>query len=225
MKPKVFLHMGISLDGRYDWSKTPGSPYYSLIRHIQADSDLSGSNTMLAGFWPEDPEHAYPDLFAQYASIPPEERTRLFVVDSRGRIRNWHLIKRQPFWGSYCVLCSRATPQAYFDYLETEEIDKIICGEEQVDLASALETLQTSYGAKRIRVDSGGILNGALLRAGLVDEVNVIINPELVGGESPKTMFAAPDLKTADGVIPLKLEHLEKFSNDFVWLRYSVKRE
>jgi 2,5-diamino-6-(ribosylamino)-4(3H)-pyrimidinone 5'-phosphate reductase len=75
-----------------------------------------------------------------------------------------------------------------------------------------------------VRVDSGGILNGVLLRAGLVDEVSLILNPCLVGGTSPKSLYVAPDLTSPEGVIPVKLTHVEQVEGDFVWLRYEVIR-
>jgi len=36
-----------------------------------------------------------------------------------------------------------------------------------------------------------GRLNGVLFRAGLVDEVSVLVNPCLVGGTSPRSIFRA----------------------------------
>jgi 2,5-diamino-6-(ribosylamino)-4(3H)-pyrimidinone 5'-phosphate reductase len=40
-----------------------------------------------------------------------------------------------------------------------------------------------------VRVDSGGTLNAALLRAGLVDELHLLVHPTLVGGINQKTFF------------------------------------
>jgi 2,5-diamino-6-(ribosylamino)-4(3H)-pyrimidinone 5'-phosphate reductase len=85
-----------------------------------------------------------------------------------------------------------------------------------------LEELNTRYGVKVVRVDSGGILNGVLLRAGLVDEVSVIVDPCLVGGTTPRSMFVAPDLTSAEGVLASRLIHVEPVRGDAVWLRYEV---
>jgi hypothetical protein len=69
------------------------------------------------------------------------------------------------------ALCSRSTPQGYLDYLKTEGVAYIQCGKDKVDLHAALRELNALYGVNSVRVDSGGILNGALLRAGLVDDL------------------------------------------------------
>ena len=57
-------------------------------------------------------------------------------------------------------------------YLQDLNIDCIIAGHERVDLRQGLEELNARYGIRIIRTDCGGILNGVLLRAGLVDEVS-----------------------------------------------------
>jgi 2,5-diamino-6-(ribosylamino)-4(3H)-pyrimidinone 5'-phosphate reductase len=222
MKPAVILHTGMSLDGRIDWTLAQDSPYYMLVRRLGADCDLSGSTTILQAQFPEQPQQAYPELYAEYAAKSDRDKAILAVVDSRGQVQNWAAIKRQPIWRGFIVLCSRSTPANHMDYLEREGVPVIIAGEERVDLPKALEQLAERFGVRSVRVDSGGILNGALLRAGLVDEVSVVLNPELVGGESPRTVFTAPDLTSAVGVIRLKLEHLERLEGDYVWLRYRV---
>ena len=116
------------------------------------------------------------------------------------------------------ALCSRATPQSAIDYFRAHHVETIVAGAEQVDLRAALEELNARHGVELVRVDSGGTLNGALLRAGLVSEVSVLINPCLVGGATAGSIFQAP----AGDVISLKLVHLEQMADDAVWLRYEV---
>jgi 2,5-diamino-6-(ribosylamino)-4(3H)-pyrimidinone 5'-phosphate reductase len=147
-------------------------------------------------------------------------------VDSRGRIHHWPQIRYSPYWRDAIVLCSHATPIDYLANLKRQGIQHIITGDDHVDLRAALEELYARFGVKLIRVDSGGALNGALLRAGLIDEVSVLIEPSLVGGTTPRSIFTASDLTCPDGVIQLKLVHVEQLRGEAVWLRYEVmKRE
>jgi 2,5-diamino-6-(ribosylamino)-4(3H)-pyrimidinone 5'-phosphate reductase len=120
------------------------------------------------------------------------------------------------------ALCSRSTPQGYLDYLKTEGVTYIQCGKDKVDLHAALRELNALYGVNSVRVDSGGILNGALLRAGLVDEVSVLISPSLAGGTTPNSFYQAGDLDSQQGIIPIKLLHLGRLEGDAIWLRYEV---
>jgi 2,5-diamino-6-(ribosylamino)-4(3H)-pyrimidinone 5'-phosphate reductase len=221
MRPKVILYTEVSVDGRMDWMQDDGFLYYRLISDWEVDAMLSGSATMLA---------AYPnaDTVADRDEPPPEKPAdlqRMVVVDSKGQLRCWRQIQRSEWWGPCTVLCSAATPQAYLDEVTALGVDTIVTGEEHVDLGAALEILRDRYAIKVLRVDSGGVLYGVLLREGLVDELNVLLNPSLVGGRSPRSFFVAPDLDALEGVIPLKLQHVEVVEEDFVWLRYAVGRE
>ena len=98
----------------------------------------------------------------------------------------------------------------------------MITGDDHVDLRQALEELNINYGINTVRVDSGGTLNGVLLRAGLVNEISVLIYPEMVGGTSPSSLFRAPDLTAPDGTLRLKLLDIEKMEGGVAWLHYEV---
>ena len=224
MLPRVIVHSTVSVDGRMDWFTPDIGLYYEIASRFDEDAMLSGSNTILATPAEEEkPEEA--DQIAE----PPEPgadgvRRLLVVVDSQGRVQNWQFLRKQPYWRDVVALCSGTTPQSHLEYLEREQVAYIVTGEEHVDLRAALEELNGRYGVQVVRVDSGGILNGLLLRAGLVDEVSVLIDPSLVGGTSPRSIFTAPDLTSGDGVIECRLIHFERFEGDVVWLRYEVAK-
>jgi 2,5-diamino-6-(ribosylamino)-4(3H)-pyrimidinone 5'-phosphate reductase len=224
MLPRVVLHNEMSVDGRMDWLTVNMGLYYGLAGRWKADAMLSGSNTLLNAYPPELVAEEDETAFEPPARDPGDPRQLLVVVDSRGRLRNWHLLRKEPYWRDVLALCSRSTPETYLDYLQKRHVETIVAGEDRVDLRAGLEELGARYGVKLVRVDSGGILNGVLLRAGLVDEVSVLINPSLVGGVTPRSIFQAPDLASEEGVIKLRLAHVEKMEGDVVWLRYEVIR-
>jgi 2,5-diamino-6-(ribosylamino)-4(3H)-pyrimidinone 5'-phosphate reductase len=222
MIPHVIMHVGASVDGRIDWGILPDSPYYGVIRSFHANVDLSSTGTILAAPVPEDPQSAYGEVYEAWSRLT--DKPRLAIVDSRGLVRCWEFLKKQPWWNGQVALCSEATPKDHLRYLADSGIDCVIAGQEKVDLLQALQELNTRYGTRIVRTDCGGTLNGVLLRAGLVAEVSLIVNPTLVGGTSPRTMFAAPDLMSEDGVVQLKLKSVERMNEDFLWLRYEVVR-
>jgi 2,5-diamino-6-(ribosylamino)-4(3H)-pyrimidinone 5'-phosphate reductase len=223
MLPRVILHNEASVDGRIDWLTVDVGQYYELASHWSADAMLAGSNTILNAYSPGDerPEEDE-EAFRPPKKKPDDRRPLLVIPDSRGRVRTWYLLRKEPYWRDTVALCSEFTPRTYLDYLQKRSIDYIVAGRDRVDLRAALEELNARYGVELVRVDSGGILNGILLRAGLVDEVSVLVNPSLVGGTTPRSIFRAPDLNSSNDVINLRLAHVEKVSGDVIWLRYEV---
>lgn len=224
-KPEVIIFNAVSLDGRMDGgvNETTMGLYYSLAARWNADAMLSGSNTMLAAFAGEEVSPIEQPQSGE-KELHPLAIPYLIIVDSRGRIGNWRAIQAQPFWGEVIALCSQSTPGAYLEILQNAGVHHIVAGVEKVDFRQALEELNARFGIQRIRVDSGGILNGVLLRAGLVDEVSVLLTPTLVGGESPRSIFVAPDLVAPEQPIPLKLLHYEQVEENMLWLRYVVNQ-
>ena len=219
MLPRVVLHNAVSVDGRIDGFSVDMGLYYGLVGIWREDATLVGSGTILAIAEAEPDGENAPELVP---NDPNDQRALMVVPDSAGRIRTWDWLRKQPYWRDVVVLCSNSTPAEYLEYLKGRQIDCIVAGEDRVDLRAALEEVRSRYGVRSVRVDSGGTLNGALLRAGLVDEVSVLISPALVGGLSPRSLFRAPDLQPSETNIPLRLSHLEKRDGDHVWLRYEV---
>lgn len=222
MLPKVILHNAVSLDGRMDWLAADQGLYYELASRWQADAMLCGSNTILAAFPNQDGASDAGEYAQPVQAVPGDGRPWLVVVDSRGRIRTWSEILRAPYWRGAIALGSEATPPEYRDLLQRHQVELILAGEARVDLGKALELLHQRFGIELVRVDSGGMLNGALLRAGLVHEVSLLIHPCLVGGRSPSSMFAAADLSSPERVVSLRFLSLERLRGDVVWLRYEV---
>jgi 2,5-diamino-6-(ribosylamino)-4(3H)-pyrimidinone 5'-phosphate reductase len=224
--PRLLLHNAVSLDGRIDWITPDIGRFYELAGRWDEDASLVGADTLLA---PEpgldDPAPPpEPEAVAPPPAPPDPTKPRLVVIDSRGRIRNWPELLNGAYWSRGVALCSERTPAEYFDYLDSVGVERIVAGGNRVDLHAALAKLAAKYGIDRVRVDSGGRLNGALLRAGLIDEVSLLVHPYLVGGESGQTFFRAPDLTSAGRVINLRLIAAEILEDDLFWLRYELIR-
>lgn len=212
MLPYVVIHNAVSVDGRMDRLDVDMELYYSLISTWKEDLTLCGSETALrAGFesWEND-------------GRTDPSRPLLAIVDSRGRFRSWRRAVPSMYWREGVALCSEATPRSYLEYLRREGVEALVAGGDKVDLRAALERLAEERSVKVVRVDSGGTLNGALLRAGLVSEVSVMVQPQLIGGSSPSSMYLAPDLGPGDVPVRTELMASKELGGGSVWLRYRV---
>jgi len=89
----------------------------------------------------------------------------------------------------------------------------------------ALQQLNTRFGCERITVQTGGTLNTLLVREKLIDYVDIVVAPVLIGGKDTATLMDGESLRdvsqlSALGV--LQLERCEALQNSYVRLRYKV---
>jgi 2,5-diamino-6-(ribosylamino)-4(3H)-pyrimidinone 5'-phosphate reductase len=81
-----------------------------------------------------------------------------------------------------------------------------------------------SLGVRALRLWGGGILNGVMLRAGLIDEVHLIVKPALIGGRRTPTLVDGDDLAADERPAVLELVSARPQEGGFVWLHYRVGR-
>lgn len=97
--------------------------------------------------------------------------------------------------------------------------------QKKLDLRDMLCQLKGKYGCDRITVQTGGTLNGMFLREKLLDYVDIVMAPLLVGGKDTTTLIDGESIQTpaqlaALGV--LELESVLPLNGSFVRLRYKV---
>ncbi len=248
-RPKVVVCQSASLDGRLTlspdtlllygderWSAMMGSSdgdFYAQVKAAyQPQVILEGSGSfMLEGMVPDplppvegDPTSLYQDFLPEAIVNRPGHRGWFTVVDSRGRGR-W-LYKEYPGdeWAGWymLILAARCTPPEYLAYLQRENIPYLVAGEQRVDLSAALEKLQCVFGVTSVVSTAGGRFNGALLRAGLVDEIEIEFFPAVIGGFDTPSLFNSPDLKLDEWPTRLELLAVRQRPNGCVWLHYRV---
>jgi len=224
MRPRITIHNAVSIDCRLlEWGMVDMGLYYGLIGGFAEQATLAGADTVLAGAAHEGvtSDGAVPPA-ADAASSP--DAPLLVVPDSRGRIRIWRWLLAQPYWSKGVALCSSTTPQEHLAYLERAGVERITAGSTHVDMEAALAKLRTRYGVERVRVDSGGTLNGVLLNLGLVDEISLLVAPVLMGDDSSRPFYHSYASAGADlrGLVSLRLTHLEQLGGDHLWVKYDV---
>lgn len=72
----------------------------------------------------------------------------------------------------------------------------IFCIKNRWNLANALERLALEYGCNRLTVQCGGTVNSLLLREKLIDYVDIVVAPVLVGGKDTSTLIDGRSLQS-----------------------------
>jgi len=126
-------------------------------------------------------------------------------------------------YGADGWLCGRVTmePFAGATRPDAEVAREQAGGTGDVDLAGALEKIGERFGVQTLMLEGGGRINGALLAAGLVDEVSLLVAPVADGRLGTPALF---DLE--GGAVPprrLVLEAVERRADDVVRLHYRVE--
>ena len=120
------------------------------------------------------------------------------------------------------------TNKNHIAYSLTDKYDNLdILYYEELDLTRLLEDLYSKYNAERVTIQSGGNLNGLFLRNNLIDYVNIVIAPLLVGGKDVSTLIDGEAISHSEELNKLKaLELLEckQLDNSYIQLKYKVKR-
>lgn len=97
--------------------------------------------------------------------------------------------------------------------------------QERPSLGDALRQLWRDYGCERLTVQSGGTLNAALLRAGLIDAIDIVVAPVVVGGGETPTLVDGPSLTSIDELsklVSLELVSCDALRDSYLRLRYRV---
>lgn len=225
MRPRVILHNSASLDGRVDFGVGFDlGVHYEAFGALGGEAHLVGSGTILA--MPAAEQEGAPEDGPDDPP-PPVESGRtdggglLVVADGRGRVRRWTSLRGAGLWTRFAALVHRGTPAEYLAHLARRGVEAIVAGNARVDLAAALELLAGRLGVRTVGADAGPTLNGALLSAGLVDEVSLLVHPSIAGAEAPGAVLYAPPLGGANAV-RLRLTHLERLRDNVVHLRYAT---
>ncbi len=224
MKPYVICHMMSSVDGRIlpdRWhpSVEDRGVYERLHNELGCDAWLVGRVT---GQEFAAREAAYPS----YTGAPlgrenwftrKQAGAWAVVLDAGGKIA-WG---RSDVGGDpLLVVLTHAVADSHLAGLRQDGVSYIFAGEREIDLQAALEALNRELGVRRLLLEGGGVANGALLQAGLIDELSLILTPAVEGVPGGPAVFdihGEPDALNAMG---MALEHCQVLEGGLVWLRY-----
>jgi riboflavin biosynthesis pyrimidine reductase len=230
LKPYVICHMASSVDGRILPSRwrphgIEGDLYERLHAQFAAQAwtigRVTGQEFAKANEYPKNTTSQFPrePWFAQR-----KPATYAVVLDAHGKIA-WG---RSHIGGDpIVVVLTNAVADAHLAGLRGDNVSYFFAGETSIDLGRALEFLNREIGVQRLLLEGGGVVNGSFLRAGLIDEVSLIVWPVVDGAAGAPCVFDST-LEEANEPAPVRamqLFHSESMADGSVWLRYRLENQ
>lgn len=222
-RPITTLFMLMSVDGKIstgasdvldvdkDFPKLPGvreglHQYYE----IEQTTDL----------WSLNSGRVQEKLGVNTKEMPQKTPVSFVMIDNR------HLTERGIHY--FCALSKEfvlvTSNSAHPAFQVKEDNLHIIC-QNELSLSDALATLKSKFGCERITIQSGGTLNGLFLREKLLDYIDIVVAPILIGGRDTSTLIDGRSLLSQDELSQLGVLKLEKctvLEDSYLRLRYKV---
>lgn len=232
-RPYIICHMLISIDGKVTGQflsqkelTEATNLYYEKNRTITSNGFICGRVTMEDSFT----NGYYPDL-TKYQNVKMAREDFLssnknkyerFAVafDRKGRLgwTNSVIMDEDPGYNNTHIIevLTEDVKLEYLAYLQDLKVSYIFAGKEELNLALALEKLKKLFNIDVLLLEGGSIINGAFLKAGLVDELSLVCAP-IIGEKGDKPLFYDSNLTNFELVESQVIK-------DILYLRYKVKR-
>lgn len=235
MRPKIICHMVSSIDGRLHPSRytvpAAGVDGERLRRHYDEVSAAFGAPGWIVGrktMQEIAKGEARSVTGAGVASREPfigdrGNRDLAVAIDPHGKVH----FGRDNVLGDHAVaVLSETVPDAYLTELREDGVSYVFAGPDGRDLSRAMDALGQAFGVETLLLEGGAAINGAFLKAGLIDEISVLIQPAIDGLAGVESIFeyhGGADERPGAGQ---SLRHVstETLEGGVVWLRYGVEK-
>ncbi|WP_136248147.1 bifunctional diaminohydroxyphosphoribosylaminopyrimidine deaminase/5-amino-6-(5-phosphoribosylamino)uracil reductase RibD [Halomonas borealis] len=219
-RPFVRLKMAMSLDGRTAMRSGESQWITGAAARCQVQRLRARSGAVITGVESVIFDNSRLTLRAEQLELPDAEaiagrQPLRVVVDSRLRLPEAAACLREP--GRTLVATVEGHDAERRARLEAlgADVRVLPAGEDgRVDLAALLDHLAADESINEALLETGATLAGAMLDAGLVDEMQLFVAPTLLGGEA-RPLFALPGLERMAEQRPLEILDIRAVGHDW----------
>jgi len=140
-------------------------------------------------------------------------------ADAKGVLR----FRENEVGGDHVVLLvTDRVSNDYLAHLQAAGVSYLFCGKKEINLHVALQKLGSVFKLRKLMLQGGGKFNGAMLKAGLVDEISHLTVPVADGGVGVSSFFDIPGEAPAKAAATLRLLSHTLLPGGVIWARYRV---
>ena len=227
-RPYVICHMCTTVDGKIlvdRWGRLPGGKtggelFETTAASFGIDSWLVGTHTMKEFSAKRPGRLARSTQAILHRDYLADPRARRFAIgaDAKGVLR----FNKNEVEGDHVVLLvTEQVSRDYLAHLQKARVSYFFCGKKQLDIRVALQKIGAQLKLRKLLLQGGGAFNGAVLKAGLVDEISQVVVPLVDGGAGVTSIFeiAEPAPRAAAKLRMIKHRSLP---GGVQWFRYRV---
>lgn len=205
---------GDSLDPDRDWKRIVGvreglAQYYQLEKETDAFSLNTGRTFAKIGL----------------NERPPTDKkvpVTFIVIDNKPHLSEKG-VNNLLNWGESAIIAT--SNRAHPAYAIKNSALRIVSLDNPPDLADLFLKLKAEFEVDKLTVQSGGEMNGALMRAGVIDRLSIVIAPLVVGGRDTPSLIDGESIRLPSELAKLRTLRLlscTKLEGSFLHLLYEV---
>lgn len=231
-RPYVICHMLQSIDGRIagaffhsNNTRALSKIYGEMKDRFEADGIIYGSVTANEIFTQGNKVSLSKEMISENRVNYIQDHGNsqwIIVIDPKGNL-GWkasHLMNERLANKNVVVILSDFVSDAYCDYLKTLGISYIFGGKDIIDLTRVMNVLSSETNIKKLLLQGGGIINGSFMKEGLIDEISLIIAPN-VDVSNKALCFEESEYSLYDNdTSSYRLVNSKALAHSGIWLNY-----
>lgn len=119
------------------------------------------------------------------------------------------------------LLVTERVGRDYLAHLQKARVSYLFCGKRHLDMRLALQKIGAQLKIRKLMLQGGGTFNGAVLKAGLVDEISLVTVPVVDGGAGVTSVFEISE-PSSRAAAKLRVIKHRTLPNGVQWVRYRV---
>ncbi|AXK44296.1 dihydrofolate reductase family protein [Brachybacterium saurashtrense] len=237
-RPRIICHMHTLLNGKIDGIANPTAVgmrsqklYFDLF--LGKERAFTGHRGWLSGSGTSDAimgGRRDVELPRPSAPVPPgdhlaepEAEMFYFAVDGSARLA-WDRSSFEYFdvTAHIVELLPRSASDALKAHLRATGVSYLLAGDDELDMDEAVRKIGEIFGVDELILGGGGTVNWSMLRAGLCDEISLVLMPTADAENHTYSLFEANERFAPPAPVAFSLRSVDVLEDDSVWLRYDV---
>ncbi len=223
MRPITTLFMLSSLDGKISTGSTDNMDVdkdFPTIDGVKEGLHQYYEIEQTTDLWSFNTGRVQAKIGANIKPIPQKTPVSFVILDNK------HLTERGVRY--FCALSKEfvlITTNPKHPAFGIKEDNLHVIFQNELSLQDALKKLKMEFGCDRLTIQSGGTLNALFLREKLLDYVDVVVAPVLIGGKDTSTLVDGESLTNKSELNKLGVLELidcKPLKNSYLRLSYKV---